>query len=75
MRDYVLQQMSMSAERMTACLRADKEAGLLPEEFEPETVVQVIITYVQGLWRMALVSYDRARFEMQNDVFLKGLGL
>jgi len=75
LRDYVQQQMSMLAELMTARLRADKEAGLLPAEFEPETVVQVIVTYLQGVWRMALVSYERTRFERQNDAFLKGLGL
>src|SRR5271155_3101758 len=56
LRDYVQQQMSMLAELMTAGLRTDKEAGLLPAEFEPETVVQVIVTYLQGVWRMALVS-------------------
>jgi TetR/AcrR family transcriptional repressor of nem operon len=75
LRGYVQQQMSMLSERMTARFRADKEAGLLPKEFEPEAVVQVIVTYLQGVWRMALVSYDRTRFERQNDVFLKGLGL
>lgn len=75
LRDYVQQQMSMFAELMTSRLRSDKEAGLLPAEFEPKTVVQVILTYLQGLWRMALVSYDRKRFEKQNGVFLTGLGL
>jgi len=75
LRDYVQQQMSMLSESMTARLRADKEAGLLPAEFEPETVVQVIVTYLQGVWRMALISYDRTRFERQNNLFLKGLGL
>ena len=40
----------MLAELMTARLRADKQAGLLPEEFAPETVVQVIITNLQGVW-------------------------
>jgi TetR/AcrR family transcriptional repressor of nem operon len=69
LRDYVQQQMSMLAELMIARLTADKEAGLLLAEFEPETVVQVIVTYLQGVWRMALVSYDRTRFERQNDVF------
>lgn len=75
LRDYVRQQMSMFAELMTARLRVDKEAGLLPAEFEPETAVQVIFTYLQGVWRMAMLSYDRRRFERRNDVFLKGLGL
>lgn len=60
---------------MTARLTAEKEAGLLPAEFEPEIVVQVIITYLQGVWRMAMVSYERTRFERQIEVFLKGLGL
>ena len=75
LRDYVQEQMSKLAKLMTVRLRADKEAGLLPAEFEPEPVVQVILTYLQGVWRMALVSYDRRRFERQNDLFLKSLGL
>jgi TetR/AcrR family transcriptional repressor of nem operon len=37
--------------------------------------VPVVLTYMQGLWRMALVSYERTRFERQIDVFLDGLGL
>ncbi|MGH8781627.1 TetR/AcrR family transcriptional regulator [Paraburkholderia sp.] len=75
LREYVEQQMSMAAEGMAARLTADKEAGLLPEEFAPQIVVPIIITYLQGVWRMALVSYDRARFERQIDLFLTCLGL
>jgi TetR/AcrR family transcriptional repressor of nem operon len=75
LRDYVQEQMSMLGELMTARLRADKKAGILPSGFEPETVVQVILIYLQGVWRMALVSYDRKRFEQQNELFLKSLGL
>jgi TetR/AcrR family transcriptional repressor of nem operon len=75
LRKYVLEQLSMMAERMTARLRIDKEAGLLSAEFDPELVVPVIVTYLQGLWRMALVSYDRSCFERQIDLFLTGLGL
>jgi len=37
--------------------------------------VPVVVTYLQGLWRMALVSYERPRFERQIDMFLTGLGL
>jgi TetR/AcrR family transcriptional repressor of nem operon len=37
--------------------------------------VPVIVTYLQGLWRMALVSYDRTQFERQIDLFLTSLGL
>jgi TetR/AcrR family transcriptional repressor of nem operon len=33
------------------------------------------MTFSQGLWRMALVDYDRERFERQVDSFLTALGL
>jgi TetR/AcrR family transcriptional repressor of nem operon len=72
---YVQEQVSMMTERMTARFTSDKNAGLLPAEFDPQLVVPVIITYMQGLFRMALVSYDRTRFERQIDLFLTGLGL
>jgi TetR/AcrR family transcriptional repressor of nem operon len=73
--EYVKQQMSMLAERMSDRLSTDKKANLLPEDFDPELVVSVIITYLQGLWRIALVSYDRRQFEKQVDLFLTGLRL
>jgi TetR/AcrR family transcriptional repressor of nem operon len=75
LREYVQQQMSMLAERMVERLAADKEAGLLSVEFDPQLVVPIIVTYLQGLWRMALVSYDRPQFERQINVFLTGLEL
>jgi TetR/AcrR family transcriptional repressor of nem operon len=60
---------------MITRMSADKQAGLLAEKLDPHLVVPVIITYLQGIWRMALVSYERSRFEGQIDVFLTGLGL
>ncbi len=75
LREYVQEQMSMLAQRMVARLSEDKAAKRLPQEFDPELVVPIIITYLQGLWRMALISYDRSRFERQIDMFLSGLGL
>ena len=75
LREYVQQQMSMFTDRMAARMNADKQTGLLPAAFEPQLVAQVIVTYLQGLWRMALVSYDRHKFERQIEMFLTGLGL
>jgi TetR/AcrR family transcriptional repressor of nem operon len=75
LRKYIQEQLSALPEKMAARFRADKEAGLLPAEFDPQLVVPVIVTYMQGLFRMALVSYDRARFERQNDLFLTSLRL
>ena len=75
LREYVEQHMSTVAEIMTARLAADREAGLLPATVEPRLVVPVIVTYLQGLWRMALISYDRPRFEQRIDLFLTSMGL
>ncbi len=75
LREYVESRMSLLANVMTTRMEADKQAGVLAREVDPQLVVPVVITYVQGIWRMALVSYDRARFERQIDVFLTGLGL
>lgn len=38
-------------------------------------MASVVVTYLQGLWRVALVDYDRPGFELQIDTFLSGLGL
>jgi TetR/AcrR family transcriptional regulator, transcriptional repressor for nem operon len=75
LRAYVEGQLSTLAERMTERFAADRDAGLLPTQFDPQLVVPVIVTYLQGVWRMALISYDRTRFEKQIDLFLAGLGL
>jgi TetR/AcrR family transcriptional regulator, transcriptional repressor for nem operon len=75
LRNYVQEQMSALAEAVIQRMVSDKKAGHLPEEFEPQIVVPVVITYLQGIWRMALVSYNRKKYEKQIDLFLGGLGL
>ena len=56
-------------------LRQDRKAGMLPPGPDPHVIASIIITDPQGVWRMALVNYDRPRFERQIDVFLAGVGL
>lgn len=75
LREYVQKQISMFTELMATRMAADKEAGFLPNALEPQLVAQVIVTYLQGLWRMALVSYDRPQYEKQIETLLTGLGL
>jgi len=75
LRQYIEGRISTLQDAMIARMSADKRAGLLAESFEPQLVVPVVLTYMQGLWRMALVSYERTRFERQIDVFLTGIGL
>ncbi len=56
-------------------LTEDRDKGLLLPTLDPEVTALVITTYLQGLWRMALVDYDRPSFERQIDAFLSGLRL
>ncbi|MGY2293073.1 TetR/AcrR family transcriptional regulator [Pseudomonas sp. SDO528_S397] len=56
-------------------LSEDQANGLLPASMHPLTTAAVITTYLQGLWRMALIEFDRPRFEQQVDAFLGGMGL
>jgi TetR/AcrR family transcriptional regulator, transcriptional repressor for nem operon len=53
LREYIEQQMSVVAEGMIVRHAADNDAGVLPEEFNPQIVVPVLIAYLQGMWRMA----------------------
>ena len=61
--------------RVAGRLSRDRETGVLPPEYDAETIASVIVTYAQGIWRMAMVDYDRPRFDRHVDAFLTGLGL
>lgn len=75
LREYIEGRMTTLRDTMIARMSTDKRDGLLTAGFEPQFVVPIVSTYMQGLWRMALVSYERSSFERQIDVFLTGLGL
>ena len=74
LRNYVQEEMDGVVERLTARLAAGKEAGDLPSGFDTSIIAPIIATYLHGLFRIALVSYDRPQLERQIDVFLTGLG-
>lgn len=74
LRPYVVGEMQVFLSRFTELLSAAKEAGELSSEFEPEVTAQIVFTYLQGLFRTALVSYDRKQIERQIEVLLTGLG-
>jgi len=75
LRRYVQQQRRLLNDRLTERLNHDKQARLLPADLDPELVVPIIVTYLQGLWRQALIAYDRSKFERQIEIFLTGIGL
>lgn len=57
------------------CLKSAKDTGELPSDFDAEAVAQIIFTYLQGLYRTALLNYDRPQLDHQVDLFLTSLGL
>ena len=75
LKDYVENEFANVIALVTSRLKADKEAGLLPPDFEPHLIAPIIMTYLQGVFRIALVSYDRPQLEKQMDLFLTSLGL
>ena len=56
-------------------LSRDLDEGVLPATLDPEVTAGVVMTYSQGLYRVALVDYDRQRCEREIDAILRGLGL
>ncbi len=52
-------------------LAADPDPGTL----DPVVTAAILTTYIQGLWRLALVSYDRAEYEQQIEAVLATLDL
>ncbi len=47
----------------------------MPRDFDSRVVAAVLVTFVQGLWRLALISYDRAALARQIETLLIGLRL
>ena len=74
-REYIVGEGVASEGRFVELLRSAQEAGELPKQFKPAVVAQIIGTYIQGMSRAALISYDRQMIERQVEVLLTGLGL
>jgi TetR/AcrR family transcriptional repressor of nem operon len=72
LRDYVLTEMRQLQAMLTGLLA---QAGELPEHFDAETSAETIVTYLQGLFRVARILNDRAQLERQIEALLTGLGL
>ena len=56
-------------------INEDKKAGRLPKNYDAGTIATILVTYFQGIWRMAMISYKREQFERESEAFLQGLGL
>jgi TetR/AcrR family transcriptional repressor of nem operon len=72
---YVLGEMSRFEAAFVSRLDAAIRAGELPAGFPSRTAAQVLITFLQGLFRVIRVMNSRQDLERQLDVILRGLGL
>jgi TetR/AcrR family transcriptional regulator, transcriptional repressor for nem operon len=72
LRDYVVAEMRQLQAMLTALLA---QAEAMPEHFDAATAAQTIVTYLQGLFRVARILNDRAQLERQIEALLTGLGI
>lgn len=72
---YVVDQMQIFTRCFIERLEAAKAAGELPQDFNSDVAAQVLVTYLQGLFRVIRVLHDRKQVEKQLDSLLEGLGL
>jgi TetR/AcrR family transcriptional repressor of nem operon len=56
-------------------LEGAKQSKELPEDFNVEVAAHVIVTYLQGLFRVIRVLQNRAQVEQQVEMLLRGIGL
>lgn len=71
---YVVEGMATFSNHFRERLKSARENGELPD-VDPEVVTQVLVTYLQGLFRVIRVLQDRPQMEKQIELLLCGLGL
>jgi TetR/AcrR family transcriptional regulator, transcriptional repressor for nem operon len=75
LKQYVVNEMAIFQGCFSKRLKAAKELGELPADFNAEVAAQVIVTYLQGLFRVISVVTSRREVERQIELLLSGLGL
>jgi TetR/AcrR family transcriptional regulator, transcriptional repressor for nem operon len=72
---YVLRELEGFVSAFAERLQSDVDAGRLPPTFQVTPVSQLLVTYLQGLFRMIRVMQTRQDTERQLDAMLGALGL
>lgn len=75
LKKHVLEEMHTLQDALVGRLQAAKTAGELPRDFDAEIAAEVVVTYLQGFYRVIRVLHDRAHMERQIEMLLGGLGL
>lgn len=75
LKDYIVAEMEALRQILVARLDEAKARGELPAQFDSRNVADIIITYLQGFFRVVRVLRKRAEMERQIESLLVGLGL
>lgn len=74
-RSYVLGEMRRLHAALIERLEAAKRSKELPRQFNSEVAAQVLVTFLQGLFRVMRTVVDRREMEAQVERLLTGIGL
>lgn len=72
---HVLQEMRVLQSALIERLELAKATGELPQDFNAAIAAEVIVTYLQGFYRVIRVLHDRPHMEQQIEALLRGLRL
>jgi TetR/AcrR family transcriptional repressor of nem operon len=72
---YVVSEMGAFQAAFEQRLKSAVVAGQLPSDFHIEATAEVLVTYLQGLFRVIRVLQDRPQVERQIEILLRGVGL
>jgi TetR/AcrR family transcriptional regulator, transcriptional repressor for nem operon len=75
LRNCVLKEMRVFGQAFSKRLQAGKDSEELPWDFNVELASSVVLTYLQGMFRVIRVMLTRAEVERQVEALLSGLGL
>lgn len=74
LKKYVSEEMRGFGSYLESKLKKAVQAGEIPRTVDPPTVANILITYIQGLFKVSLISTNIALLEKQTSTLLEALG-
>jgi TetR/AcrR family transcriptional regulator, transcriptional repressor for nem operon len=75
LKKHVLEEIQALQGVLVQRLQLAKTTGELPPDFDAPIAAEVIVTYLQGFYRVIRLLHDRQHMEQQIETLLRGLGL
>jgi TetR/AcrR family transcriptional repressor of nem operon len=72
---YVIAEMTGFQKAFLTRFETAQQAGELPRQFDCQAAAQLLVTYLQGMFRVVRVLNTRRQIERQLDSLLRGLGV